>query len=294
MGFKNRQFLMREEVHRALSAVSGRAQQLLALSKERAGQPIERVRFACVSDITKFYWCGLMSVLRAREREQMFFDIYLTDRLAAALLTRRIKEIPADDGAILDVCEGFDGERPPAHVWRRAAHASEPDWETLALVREHAEPAGAMQLGDLGETLLARSLPTARWHFAWRDLVIVCEPDGITDDYVYEFKTTKQKSLSEQRKRAITQAQLGAFFFGREVIETEVVALDTKSTKRDREPLSKTASETLLNKFVRAEAGEPIPPPRPYKCKTCDYFDTSACTLSPLKTSSEPGAAPIT
>lgn len=38
---------------------------------------------------------------------------------------------------------------------------------------------------------IAERYPTIRWAFKWRDFMISGVPDGITDNFVYEFKTIK-------------------------------------------------------------------------------------------------------
>lgn len=42
--------------------------------------------------------------------------------------------------------------------------------------------------GAVYEELLAEKYPTIRWNFSWENYVVVGVPDGITDDFVYEFK----------------------------------------------------------------------------------------------------------
>ena len=49
--------------------------------------------------------------------------------------------------------------------------------------------------GEFLETTKAEQYPTIRWNFEWDDYVIVGIPDGITNNFVYEFKTTRNKFL---------------------------------------------------------------------------------------------------
>jgi len=48
-----------------------------------------------------------------------------------------------------------------------------------------------MYRGEVLEGRRAERYPTIRWNFEWEDYVVVGEPDGITDSFVYEFKTTR-------------------------------------------------------------------------------------------------------
>jgi hypothetical protein len=66
-----------------------------------------------------------------------------------------------------------------------------------------------------------------RWNFEWRGYVFVGVPGGITDKYVYEFKTTKSGILNYSKVVAHQQADLYGFFFDRPKKRVQVLMVDT-------------------------------------------------------------------
>ena len=74
-------------------------------------------------------------------------------------------------------------------------------------------PLTASERGNLDEQLLGERYPKFRWHFDWGDYVVVGVPDGITDRFVYEFKSTKE--LKRMKPVAERQADLYGYFFRR-------------------------------------------------------------------------------
>jgi len=71
-----------------------------------------------------------------------------------------------------------------------------------------------MLRGDFYESTKSEKYPTIRWNFSWENYVILGIPDGITDKFVYEFKSTKDRFLLNYIKPiAFTQADFYGYFF---------------------------------------------------------------------------------
>jgi len=287
MGFKARRKGDQDLARQVARLGHERISRLLALEKQRIDYPPERVRFTCVSDVTKYYWCGLMSILRAREREAMLFGVYLRDRLNLAGRHGRIDSVPESDDDVLAICASFSSADPPAECWREPRESGG-GWDSYNEMVEMTKMAGLKtrwsEAGFDVERYLARPLPSARWHFEWKDYIIVCEPDGIAHDYVYEFKSVKKRDwISERERRAVLQAQLGAFFFKRDAVQVELAALDKQDVLERAADAGLRDVLQVLRKFYMAESGQAEPvAPRPFKCHSCDYLRTPSCTLSPL------------
>ena len=49
--------------------------------------------------------------------------------------------------------------------------------------------------GHNRELISSEKYPTFRWNFEWSKFVVIGLPDGITDKFVYEFKSTKKRLL---------------------------------------------------------------------------------------------------
>src|SRR5208282_3595871 len=60
-------------------------------------------------------------------------------------------------------------------------------------------------LGEAAQLVHQEFLPSVRLWIHWKRYMIGGVPDGIGDKYVYEFKTTTQKSIEIQKDLAIRQ-----------------------------------------------------------------------------------------
>jgi len=83
---------------------------------------------------------------------------------------------------------------------------------------------GPIELGGIAEVLYAERLPTIRLWVHFKEYVIGVVPDGIGEDYVYEFKATTQtgKDALNVRDQAVRQAQLYAYAFKRPNIKIQI------------------------------------------------------------------------
>ena len=76
----------------------------------------------------------------------------------------------------------------------------------------------------MAEVLYAEKLPTIRMWIHFKEYDIGFVPDGIGQDYVYEFKATTQtgKDALDVRDQAVRQAQLYAYAFKRPNIKAQI------------------------------------------------------------------------
>jgi len=82
----------------------------------------------------------------------------------------------------------------------------------------------AFELGEVVEILYGEKLPTVRLWIHFKEYIIGGVPDGITDDYVYEFKATTQsgRRVEDVKRRAVRQALIYAYAFKRPNIKVQV------------------------------------------------------------------------
>lgn len=82
----------------------------------------------------------------------------------------------------------------------------------------------SMQLGVISQLLYAEKLPTVRLWFHYKNYIVGGVPDGVADDYVYEFKATTLRKLEQEevRNQSIRQATLYACAFRRPSIKIEI------------------------------------------------------------------------
>jgi len=126
--------------------------------------------------------------------------------------------------------------------------------------------------GRFYHELLGKNYHSFRWNFEWDKYVFVGIPDGMTEDKVYEFKTTETKGLSFFQKYILqAQADLYGYFFKRDIKETDLYIINDNKTETKEEEVDKKNALETLKKFRTMESGETPILPKKWKCKICKY-----------------------
>jgi len=138
--------------------------------------------------------------------------------------------------------------------------------------------------GYMAHRRFARRLPTLRWHLLWGPYVVVGEPDGIGPDYVYEFKEAGNEFFARYEKPvALAQADLYGLMFNRPRKVVEIRIRKTGEVWSFDEAVDELNAVDTLEGFRRTDASGQWRPPRPFKCKSCDF--RTACPWQPTQSS---------
>lgn len=274
--------------------------QLLKKEKDRRGIKHNQLVFVGMANVAGYWWCAARALMRSRRQELQFFQVYLIDRLRYSLELGRIKKLPRKRVDWLEVGEDLtlrdlqpllkrrQKERKEIFVVQTAVERDgvlyvNPDltpeaYQTFAndakqrgvrIARIDEDP---MLRGEMLETSRAEGYPTIRWNFPWNDYVVVGVPDGLTDEFVYEYKTTGNKFLlSFTKPVALAQADLYGYFFGRKSKRVQIYTLEDDRTCTIDEPVDQKHALRTLEKFQSVDAGVWPHPPKAWKCKKCDY-----------------------
>lgn len=265
--------------------------QLLFLEKKRRKKRKSDLVFLGMANIAKYCWCSIKSVLDSRKDEPLFFRSYLYDRLRYSYELGRLDKLPRTNEALLDIGSDITQEdienllkkreKEKKEVFPRKVKPSEKKLD-LEMERE-MEKMGLtpIELGSVYQMTRAESYASIRWNFSWRDYVVVGVPDGITKEFVYEFKSTGNPFL--MRYEALAQAELYGHFFRRPTKRVQIFNRKTKETETIIEPVSDEHAIDVLERFKMAVDGIALPLPKPFKCRNCAYLKT--CKSSPLKNS---------
>ena len=288
-----------------------RLSRLLSLEKKRRGVAQDSLTFVGMADIAKHWWCTQQAVLSSRVMEAGFFASYLHDRIIYAHRLGFVDTLPRRDEALLDI----GNEITFADVQKLFTKQEDTDirvsWEYQDVTDEQGQcfrvinPAllpeerelyekeasnEGIQLksieevepklrGELLHLSRAEQYPSIRWNFPWEKYTIIGIPDGITDNFVYEYKTTRNRFLFRFMKPvAYAQADLYGYFFERPQKRVQIQVVEENATETYEETVSAANVERTLNAFARVEAGEPAFPPKPWKCRPCDFRET--CPIS--------------
>jgi len=114
--------------------------------------------------------------------------------------------------------------------------------------------------------------PTIRWNFDWEGYVIIGVPDGITDRFVYEYKTTTRRNLEWIKPVAMAQADIYGYFFRRGEKRVQIMTREDGKIYTWHEETSQGNALDTLRKFKEVEKGERrATPPAEWKCRNCEF-----------------------
>lgn len=279
--------------------------ELLLLEKERRGVERDKLLLIGTADTANYYWCAMKSLLANKDMELGFFASYLEDRVEYSLELGYINSIPANREKLLDVGDEITLDDIEKLLAERAQEMQERDVEDAVTIidkegnrimvlnpdlspeerrwyeeeakREGISIVSAEEVptvrGEFLHISKAERYPTIRWNFPWKDYVVVGVPDGITDSFVYEFKSTRSNYLLRFiRPVAFTQADLYGYFFRRGTKRVQIHVQERDDVLTWVENVDANNAEDVLQKFRRLEEeGEEPLPPKEWKCRKCKF-----------------------
>jgi len=239
--------------------------ELLLLEKERRGIERDKLLFVGVANVASYRWCAVKSLLASKRGELSFFAAYLEDRIKYSLELGYVDSVPTSKEKLLDVGD----EVTLDDIERLLAKRGELEIIPEPVGTDEAPP---MIAGELLHWSKAERYPTIRWNFPWRGYVVVGVPDGITDSFVYEFKTTGNDFLLRFIKPvAFAQADLYGYFFRRGTKRVQVYVREGGRVLTWMDDVASDNAEGTLQRFKRLEEGEEPSPPKKWKCKKCEF-----------------------
>jgi CRISPR/Cas system-associated exonuclease Cas4 (RecB family) len=288
--------------------IGDKLERLLFLEKERRCIDRKSLLFLGMSNIAEYYWCAIQSVLKSRANELLFFASYLYDRIAYAHQLSLVDTIPRTDVGLLETgnkltlsdvekvltgeakrlreCKVHDiilctEEFTDKHGNRVVAINPGLSPDEKARLEKEATARGARIIdleknpklrGEFLQTIKAEKYPTIRWNFEWEKYIVIGVPDGITERFVYEFKTTRNRFLASFEKPvAFMQADLYGYFFKRKNKRVQIYIIEEDKIETYEESVNMNRTINVLTNFAKVDAGWVPPLPKPWKCNHCDF-----------------------
>jgi len=279
---------------------------LLHLEKRKRGVSIDKLLFLGMANIAEYYWCAFKSFYKSISNEMMFFSSYLHDRLQYSIDLGHIKNLPKKDAdllsigdqiswkdietllkkrevqekfeSVMDAVESKDQNGNPIFIINPDLSKSEIEhWEKYAAnkrIKCVSVDDYPLLRGNFLEDTRAEKYPSIRWNFPWNEYVLIGVPDGITDDIVYEFKTSRSNYLMYFLKSvATTQADLYGYFFKRGIKRVQIYVTEEKKMNTWEEPIDLQRANGTLVRFFSLEKGEIPIKPKEWKCYKCEYSE---------------------
>lgn len=277
-------------------------EELLRLEKERRGVNPDQLVFIGMANVANYQWCAAKSVLHSRREELTFFRAYLEDRIWYSAKLGFIRKAPKrmrellligdeitfeDVEKLLKEREREMGKFTEVVVKRTGDNTNDEfafihSDETLStsdyfvfidvnnkityhILNKPINQISPITRGEILHTTQAENYPTIRWNFEWDNYVVVGVPDGITDNFVYEFKTTRNRFLYRFVKPvAFAQADLYGYFFKRPRKRVQIKIMEEDMVETWEGDVNVKNAESVLEDFKAVDAGykKPIPPKR--------------------------------
>jgi len=313
-----------EEVDRLLG--KQKMDKLLALEKQRRGVGANKLVFLSIANVASYSWCAAQSVLKSRQDEAAFFGSYLQDRISYSAELGYIDKLPTTPQKILGVgdsitfkdIENLLHEQGKDSIFTGGSTLSievtDKDGKKITLLKPDMSDIEKKMMADLIEKdatignledfplqrgvfleeSRAEEYPKIRWNFGWKDYTLVGVPDGITDDFVYEFKTTRNRSnFAFMKYGATAQADLYGHFFRRKKKRIQIHIVEENRTATQETMTSSENAEDYLKRFMDADHGGELRPPKAFKCKTCRCSETCPHGREPKNLKGKSQGAPF-
>lgn len=223
-------------------------------------------RYLMVSNIAQQHWCHQVSIYRAVEKEKV-----------VKLLVRELREYPENkrrirkdimkyryisEGELMEL-EGISEERGKP-------------WMVISPKRKRVclpIPDNILKVGEMEQKLYAERYPTVQTFFVWKEYTIVACPDGISDDFCYEFKSTGNPFFySYVKPVALSQVHIYSYFYKKPKVRAQIRIRSTEeiNTIKGRRDNTRVAEALdTMDKLLRGKI-KPIPPAA-WKCRKCEY-----------------------
>jgi len=246
--------------------------ELMNLEKERLGISRDKLVFIGMANLSKYYWCAWQYYLKSKKNELEFFSAYFQDRLKYSKELGMLKKIPKNEKEILKIGDKINFKQIQNLLKKRQVTISsnETKKEVKKLLKKEDDP---LIKGNYHQTLYAENYPSIRWNFRYKDIVLIGIPDGITDNFVYEFKSTKRRYFPDTCKTARLQANLYGHYFKRPKKKIQIYCKEENQVFDYFEEVDDNDIIELLEKWVHMISGELPIKPEFWKCNICEFKD---------------------
>lgn len=250
--------------------------ELMNLEKERLGISRDKLVFIGIANVSKYYWCGWQCHLKSKKNEVSFFQAYFEDRLNYSKELGLLTKIPKTIEEILKIGDKIELNQIQKLLEKKKV--SETSDETKEKIKNLLKKEENPQIqGIYYQELHAEDYHSIRWNFRYKDLVLIGIPDGITDDFVYEFKSTKKRYFRETYRTAQFQSNLYGHYFKRPKKKIQIYCKDEHKIYDYFEEVEDNEIIELLEKWIRMINGELPIKPESWKCNICEFKDN--CVL---------------
>ncbi len=254
-------------------------QELIILEKQRLGFDDNKLVFISAGDLSRFYWCPMQTYFSLIDHELDKFSGYLQDKIEYSIKLNKLKQVPktkqqllsiGDDINLDDIFELLKQEEYQNKVSDKDIQNAKQELKKCKLPQEK---------GHHLETIYAKKYPQIHWVTKYDDFIFTCAPDGIGNDFVYEFKSSKNRYFSKQSiQKAKLQADMYCICFNKKIKVIDQLILSENKIESIEEKVDINTLNEILTSIRHIIKGNfPNPPKERFKCINCEY--KSKCTI---------------
>lgn len=243
---------------------------LLGLAKASLGKAPTDLVYVGPSVIAQYYWCAMKAFFTAQLDELGSFVQLLTAQLTNAHRLGALQSVPIENEKILEVSSNVKIGDVWSLFYENRAYAmrsSISHQQIMQVIEKTSSKLPPTTRGLLFEMLYAEKYPTMTWGFGWGEFIVVGEPDGITENFIYEYKTTRVPYY--MKPVAFAQANLYAEFFKRDSLRIQILSVNDKTTSTWQVAAESENAQVTLRRFENVVIGATPQPPKSWKCKRC-------------------------
>lgn len=239
--------------------------------KKRRGISQDRLAFLSVSDIAQQLYCPMKAVLSCRRDESEYFTAYITDSLICADKMGRLVKWPRTLSAILQIAAEITHEDLALLYSLESKREKLPAAASKGSVNILTATTEKFERGRLAQSQYAEKHGAFRSHWDWDGYVITGIPDGLTDDFVYEFKYTANPRYRQYAvASANLQADLYGLLFDRKRKRTQVLAGESNAVETMESDVDRQRASKVIADFIAIERGALPWSEHEGKCKVCN------------------------
>lgn len=283
---------------------------LLKKVKEKNRISQDKLFFLSAANVAAYYWCAMKSYFQLKEGEVDFFAAYLEDRIIYSYELGRLKKLPERDEDILKIGDDItykdieyllknkkeyyfavptnnrykikEVKKKEDKLFKEKMRKTKGKSKILLnyLYYDETDKNDPLERGTILQFEKAEKYPTIRWNFLWDRYIVIACPDGITDTFVYEFKTSQHSRgyvMSYVKPVAFAQGDIYGLFFERLEKRIQLYSEGDNELLTFQEPVNISNAISILEGVKNIENGILPFHPKEWKCKRCEY--RSKCSL---------------
>lgn len=253
-------------------------QELMKLEKIRLGFNPSDLVFVSTGDFSKFHWCPMQAYFALIDHELDKFLGYLQDKIEYSikldkLTLQTIPNNPKSPQKLLQIGDDITLQ-DISKLLKRTEYANIPTQQQIIDAKENLKKCTLQtQRGHYLETIYAKKYPQIHWFVKYKNFIFTCEPDGITNDFVYEFKSSKNRYFANHTKRkAQLQSDIYAICFNKTSKTIDQLIISENKIETIEESLNKERLDSVIKAIKNIIAGNlPKAPLEKFKCRVCMY-----------------------